>query len=100
LVREIVGDIEDGMTTHRSSLVPLGEAWDADARAELKDVAETIDDRASPKSKRRSTRSGLAFVLAGTSAGGRRCCTTRAVGASRSPTTSHITRLRHRGPRW
>ena len=45
LIEEIVGEIEDEHDdAPEALLVPLdGGAWDADARAELEDVAETVD---------------------------------------------------------
>ena len=47
-------------------LIPLeGGIWDADARAELDDVAETIDARLGAVEEDVETLGGLAFVLAG-----------------------------------
>ena len=47
-------------------LVPLDDGmWDADARAELEDVAEAIDPRLSEVEEDVDTLGGLAFVLAG-----------------------------------
>jgi CBS domain containing-hemolysin-like protein len=68
LVEEIVGDIEDEHDEAPVELVvPLGEGmWDADARAELDDVAETVDDpRIAEVEEAVDTLGGLAFVLAG-----------------------------------
>jgi len=67
LVEEIVGDIEDETD---DAVVPLmvqldDGMWDADARAELEDVAETIDPRLAEIDEDVDTIGGLAFVLAG-----------------------------------
>jgi len=67
LVEEIVGDIEDEHDeAPEALLVPLdGGAWDADARVELEDVAETIDPRLAEHDEDVDTLGGLAAVLAG-----------------------------------
>ena len=67
LVEEIVGDIEDEHDdAPEAMLVPLdGGAWDADARVELEDVAETIDPRLAEHDEDVDTLGGLAAVLAG-----------------------------------
>ncbi len=67
LVEEIVGDIEDETD---DAVVPLlvqleDGLWDADARAELEDVADTIDPRLAEIDEDVDTIGGLAFVLAG-----------------------------------
>jgi magnesium and cobalt transporter len=67
LVEEIVGEIED---EHDDAPAPMlisleGGMWDADARAELEDVAELIDPRLADVDGDVDTLGGLAFVLAG-----------------------------------
>ena len=66
LVEEIVGDIEDEHDeAPEELLVPLDDgAWDADARVELKEVAERIDARLGHVAEAVDTLGGLAFVLA------------------------------------
>ncbi len=67
LVEEIVGEIEDEHDEEvQGTLIPLEDGvWDADARAELEDVAETIDARLGEVEEDVDTLGGLAFVLAG-----------------------------------
>jgi len=67
VVEEIVGDIEDEHDEELPGLlIPLDEGcWDADARAELDDVAELIDARLGAVEEDVDTLGGLAFVLAG-----------------------------------
>lgn len=67
LVEEIVGDIEDEHDEAPVELVvPVGEGmWDADARAELEDVARIVNDpRIAEVEEAVDTLGGLAFVLA------------------------------------
>lgn len=67
LVEEIVGNIEDEHDEAPVELVvPVGEGtWDADARAELEDVAEIVGDaRIAEVEEAVDTLGGLAFVLA------------------------------------
>ncbi len=66
LVEEIVGDIQDEHDDEPVALlVPLdGGAWDADARAELDEVAETIDPRLGETDEPVDTLGGLASLIA------------------------------------
>jgi CBS domain containing-hemolysin-like protein len=67
VVEEIVGEIEDEHDDEVSALlIPMEDGlWDADARAELEDVAEAIDERLGAVEEDVDTLGGLAFVLAG-----------------------------------
>jgi CBS domain containing-hemolysin-like protein len=67
LVEEIVGEIEDEHDDAPEELiVSIGEGmWDADARAELDDIAEKVDPRLAEVDEAVDTLGGLAFVLAG-----------------------------------
>jgi len=67
VVEEIVGDIEDEHDDEpEGMLIEIEQGiWEADARAELEDVAETIDARLAVVEEDVDTLGGLALVLAG-----------------------------------
>ena len=67
LVEEIVGDIEDEHDdVPREMLTQLADGiWEADARAELEDVAEKVDPLLGEGQEAADTLGGLAFLLAG-----------------------------------
>ena len=67
VVEEIVGEIEDEYDEALPGmLIPLDDGcWDADARAELEDVAEAVDARLGAVEEDVDTLGGLAVVLAG-----------------------------------
>jgi CBS domain containing-hemolysin-like protein len=67
LVEEIVGEIEDEHDEEPEALFTQlsPEMWEADARAELDDVAEAIDPKLAEVDEDVDTLGGLAFVIAG-----------------------------------
>jgi CBS domain containing-hemolysin-like protein len=67
VVEEIVGEIEDEHDEEMPGmLIPIEDGiWDADARAELEEVAETIDARLAVVDEDIDTLGGLATMLAG-----------------------------------
>lgn len=67
LVEEIVGEIEDEHDDEAEALFTDmgGGVWEADARAELDDVAEAIDPKLAEVDEDIDTLGGLAFVIAG-----------------------------------
>jgi CBS domain containing-hemolysin-like protein len=67
LVEEIVGEIEDEHDDEPELLFTESQPgiWDCDARAELDDVAKTIDAKLGEVEEDVDTLGGLAFVIAG-----------------------------------
>ncbi|MFZ5746438.1 MAG: hemolysin family protein [Pseudomonadota bacterium] len=67
LIEEIVGEIEDEHDDAPTALlVPVEDGiWEADARAELEDVAEAVDERLGDVEEDIETIGGLAMALAG-----------------------------------
>lgn len=67
LVEEIVGEIEDEHDEEPEALFAQvsPEMWECDARAELDDVAKTIDPKLAVVDEDVDTLGGLAFVIAG-----------------------------------
>lgn len=67
VVEEIVGDIEDEHDEAEAGMLTMLEdgLWEADARVELDELAETIDPRLSSAEDEVDTLGGLMFLLAG-----------------------------------
>ena len=67
VVEEIVGDIEDEHDDAETSMLTMLEdgLWEADARIELEELAQSVDRRLSSKEDEVDTLGGLVFLLAG-----------------------------------
>jgi CBS domain containing-hemolysin-like protein len=67
VVEEIVGEIEDEHDTEEGSLLTRLDdgVWEADARVELEELAETVDARLTWEEDEVDTLGGLVFLLAG-----------------------------------
>jgi CBS domain containing-hemolysin-like protein len=67
VVEEIVGDIEDEHDEAEAGMLTMLEdgLWEADARIELEELAQTVDPRLSSAEDEVDTLGGLIFLLAG-----------------------------------
>ncbi|HEX3677996.1 MAG TPA: hemolysin family protein [Sphingomicrobium sp.] len=67
VVEEIVGDIEDEHDDAETSMLTMLDdgLWEADARIELEELAESVDQRLSSDEDEVDTLGGLVFLLAG-----------------------------------
>jgi CBS domain containing-hemolysin-like protein len=67
VVEEIVGEIEDEHDEAERGMLTMLEdgLWEADARIELEELAETVDPRLSSEQDEVDTLGGLVFLLAG-----------------------------------
>ena len=67
VVEEIVGEIEDEHDIEEAGLLTLldDDVWEADARLELEELAETVDGRLTWDEDDVDTLGGLVFLLAG-----------------------------------
>jgi CBS domain containing-hemolysin-like protein len=67
VVEEIVGEIEDEHDEAEAGMLTMLDdgLWEADARLELEELAQTVDPRLSSKEDEVDTLGGLVFLLAG-----------------------------------
>src|SRR5690349_5456589 len=67
VVEEIVGEIEDEHDEAGAGMLTMLDEglWEADARVELEELAQTVDPRLSSKDDEVDTLGGLVFLLAG-----------------------------------
>ena len=67
VVEEIVGDIEDEHDIEQAGMLTMLDdgVWEADARVELEELAETVDPRLTWEEDEVDTLGGLVFLLAG-----------------------------------
>ena len=67
VVEEIVGDIEDEHDEAEAGLLTMLDdgLWEADARIELEELAQTVDARLTWEEDEVDTLGGLVFLLAG-----------------------------------
>jgi CBS domain containing-hemolysin-like protein len=67
VVEEIVGEIEDEHDEAEGGMLTMLDdgLWEADARVELEELAETVDPRLSSEEDEVDTLGGLVFLLAG-----------------------------------
>jgi CBS domain containing-hemolysin-like protein len=77
VVEEIVGDIEDEHDEAEAGMLTMLDdgLWEADARVELEEVAQTVDRRLSSDEDEVDTLGGLVFLLAGHIPGKGECVT-------------------------